>query len=221
MVTETPAPARRRTSIGGRRNPESATAILDAASAILAEGGLSAFSIEAVARRAGAGKPTVYRWWPTRTALLIDVYARQKETVLQVDTGALESDLLDLLRRLFAFWRDTPAGAAFRSIIAEAQSDPQSLEALNAFLAERRLHVHQVIARGVARGDLPAQTDITLLVEIIFGFSWMRLLTGHIDREGDLPALVRAALHGAAHDAKHHGARHANGAEAEAAAPLR
>ncbi len=214
MQSDTPAPARRRTSIGGRRNPESANAILDAATAILAERGLAGFSIEAVARRAGAGKPTVYRWWPTRTALLIDVYARQKETVLQVDTGTLEGDLLELLRRLFAFWRDTPAGAAFRSIIAEAQSDPHSLAALNAFLTERRQHVHNVITRGMARGELPPQTDIALLVEMIFGFSWMRLLTGHMDGDTDLPALVRAALRGAAH-----GARHANGAEAEAAAP--
>lgn len=208
---EIETPPRRRTSIGGRRNPESATAILEAATAILTESGLSGFSIEAVARRAGAGKPTVYRWWPTRTALLIDVYARQKETVLQVDTGALDSDLLELLRRLFAFWRETPAGAAFRSIIAEAQSDPRSLAALNAFLAERRLHVRSLIARGIARGELPPQTDVALLVEMIFGFAWMRLLTGHMDQDSDLPALVRAALQGVTH---------ANGAAARATAPL-
>lgn len=210
MVIDTPATVRRRASIGGRRNPESATAILDAATAILAESGLGGFSIEAVARRAGAGKPTVYRWWPTRTALLIDVYARQKETVLQVDTGTLEGDLLELLRRLFAFWRETPAGPAFRSIIAEAQSDPQSLAALTTFLVERKQHVHQLIERGRARGELPPEANSAMLVEMIFGFSWMRLLTGQIDRDADLPTLVRHALHGA---------MNANGAAAVATAP--
>lgn len=218
MSTDTPAPVKRRTSIGGRRNPESATAILDAATDILAESGLAGFSIEAVARRAGAGKPTVYRWWPTRTALLIEVYARQKETVLQVDTGSLEGDLLAVMRRLFAFWRDTPAGPAFRSIIAEAQSDPQSLALLTTFLAERKQHVHALITRGIARGELPSQADRATVVELIFGFCWMRLLTGQIDRDADLPALVHHVLYGAGHSK---GSEQKDGATALAAAPSR
>ncbi|GGF64617.1 TetR family transcriptional regulator [Azorhizobium oxalatiphilum] len=196
--------APRRTSIGGRRNPASASAILEAAEAILSETGLAGFSIEAVARRAGAGKPTIYRWWPNRSALLMDVYARQKETVLRVDTGTLEGDLVELLTRLFAFWRDTPAGATFRSIIAEAQSDPASLAALQSFLADRRAYVGEVVARGIARGDLPPKADLPSLVELIFGFAWMRLLTGDIaapdaDHVPDaLPARVRLLLRGAA-----------------------
>ena len=67
-----------RRSIGARRNPESADAILQAAEAILTERGTAGFSIEAVAKRARAGKPTIYRWWPSRTALLLDVYQRRK-----------------------------------------------------------------------------------------------------------------------------------------------
>ena len=63
-----------RRSIGARRNPASEEAILDAAEAVLRENGIAGFSIEAVARRARAGKPTIYRWWPHRTALMLDVY---------------------------------------------------------------------------------------------------------------------------------------------------
>ena len=67
-----------RRSIGAQRNPESEKAILAAARELLAEEGLAGFSIEAVARRAHAGKPTIYRWWPDRTRLLLAVYAEFK-----------------------------------------------------------------------------------------------------------------------------------------------
>src|SRR5690606_32397457 len=123
-------PEARRASIGARRNPESAEAILAAAEAILRERGLAGFSIEAVARRARAGKPTIYRWWPNKTALLLGIYERQKTGVGSVDTGNLVDDCVEFLERLFAYWRDTGAGQVFRSIFAEAQSDEMAASAL-------------------------------------------------------------------------------------------
>ncbi len=69
-----------RRSIGAQRNPDSERAILDAARDLLAEEGLAGFSIEAVARRARAGKPTIYRWWPDKTRLLLAVYAGLKDS---------------------------------------------------------------------------------------------------------------------------------------------
>src|SRR5690606_6705519 len=109
-----------RKSIGARRNPDSAEAILEAAEAILAERGLSGFSIEAVARAARAGKPTIYRWWPSKSALLLEVYQRQKRAPAAPDTGDLEGDVFAFLKGLFEQWRNTPAGDIFRSVIAEA-----------------------------------------------------------------------------------------------------
>src|SRR6218665_586629 len=91
----------KRASIGARRNPATAEAILDAAEALLRDGDLSGFSIEAVARRARAGKPTIYRWWPNKTRLLLDVYQRQKTAVEQIDTGTIEGDCLAFLEALF------------------------------------------------------------------------------------------------------------------------
>ena len=69
-------PAKRppkRASIGSRRNPDAEAAILAAARQLLSDRGYAGFSIEEVARRAGAGKPTVYRWWPTKSDLFIAV----------------------------------------------------------------------------------------------------------------------------------------------------
>src|SRR3954469_6843902 len=111
-----------RKSIGAQRNPASEAAILTAARELLDKEGYAGFSIEAVARRARAGKPTIYRWWPSKAALLLEVYQRQKRVDIP-DSGSLEEDLVGFLKNLFAHWRDTPSGSVYRSLIAEAQSD--------------------------------------------------------------------------------------------------
>ncbi|RYD41940.1 MAG: TetR/AcrR family transcriptional regulator, partial [Verrucomicrobiaceae bacterium] len=122
-IEDTDESARR--SIGARRNPASQEAILDAAEAVLQESGIGGFSIEAVARRARAGKPTIYRWWPNRTALMLDVYKRFKNTRTFPDTGTLRGDLIALLDiHLLGFWKDSLCGTVYRAIIAEAQNDP-------------------------------------------------------------------------------------------------
>src|SRR5688500_18319365 len=90
-----------RASIGARRHPATEAALLDAAEDLLREGDLAGFSIEAVARRARAGKPTIYRWWPNKTRLLLDVYQRQKGSVEAIDTGSIEADCIAFLERLF------------------------------------------------------------------------------------------------------------------------
>jgi AcrR family transcriptional regulator len=182
--------ARRRTSIGPRRNPASAAAILDAAEAILNEHGPSAFSIEAVARRAGAGKPTIYRWWPNKAALLLEIYARQKRELPDGDTGSLKGDLIAMIRGVYRFWLDTAAGLVFRSIIAEAQSDPQAMRALVAFMDERLSHVAAIFARARDRGELSPAADPDTLAAILSGYLWEQLLTDRIADDADAIARV-------------------------------
>lgn len=184
------APPPRRASAGPHRSKASSEAILDAAEALLAEAGYGGFSIEQVARRAGAGKPTIYRWWPSKAALLLDVYARQKLQLDQDDTGALETDLAALIGGLWRFWRETAAGGAFRSIIAEAQSDPAAMAALNGFMAERRHHIAGAFERAARRGELADDIDLDAVIDIISGYAWSRLLTGRID---DDPAAIAHA----------------------------
>jgi AcrR family transcriptional regulator len=195
-MTENPTPqVQRRASIGAQRNPQSADAILQAAADLLAEGGLPAFSIEAVARRAKAGKPTIYRWWPSRTALLLDVYKRQKQTAYP-DTGAIETDLSVFLTGLFAFWTGL-GGTVFRSIIAQAQSDEDAGAALQAYAAERRNYTGQIVRRAQARGE--ARTDIApeLVAETVSGFAWSRLLTDRLVIEpAEIEGFVRIVCNG-------------------------
>ena len=186
----------RRASIGAKRNPASQQAILDAAEAILNEEGLAGFSIEAVARRARAGKPTIYRWWPTRTALLLDVYQRFKNARPFPDTGTLEGDLRGFLtNQLIGFWQDRLCGTVFRSVIAEAQTDPGAAEALFAYERGRRKFAEQIVDRAKARGEIPADVDGAIVIEMLAGFAWHRLLTGRLEDSGrDIEAIVALVM---------------------------
>ena len=180
-----------RKSIGAKRNPESADAIRQAAAEILAEKGPAGFSIEAVARRARAGKPTVYRWWPSKAALLLDVYHRQKQGMPEPDTGVLAEDLTIFLDALFRHWRDTPTGAVFRSVVAEAQSNEAAADALRAYLEGRLDHSARMVRRARDRGEVGAHVDPLLAIDMLVSFAWCRLLTGRLDME---TAAMRAAV---------------------------
>ena len=185
-----------RRSIGARRNPASAEAILEAAEAVLAEGGHAGFSIEAVARRARAGKPTIYRWWPSKAALLLDVYQRQKRFAYP-DTGNLEEDITGFLGSLLANWRDTATGPIFRSVIAEAQSDENAAKALAVYAADRRAQTGKMIERAKARGDAAADADPEVIADLVSSFAWSRLLTDRLDAdERELRAVARLIAQG-------------------------
>jgi AcrR family transcriptional regulator len=175
-----------RRSIGAKRNPDSAEAILDAAAALLLEAGYAGFSIEAVARRARAGKPTVYRWWPSKAALLLDVYHRQKRDIDYADTGSLEEDMYRFLKSLFRQWRETPAGSVFRSFVAEAQSDETASAALADYARERRAQTGRIVERAVARGEVAAAgVDPALVADMLSSYAWIHLLTNRLDEDDE------------------------------------
>jgi AcrR family transcriptional regulator len=187
-----------RRSIGAKRNPASADAIREAAQAVLMEAGYAGFSIEAVARRARAGKPTIYRWWPSKAALLLDVYQRQKR-VDNPDTGNIEEDLVLFLKSLFRHWRETPSGNIFRSIIAEAQTDQAAAEALAEYGRTRREHTGRMIERAKARGEVAPGVEPTLIADLLASYAWVHLLTGRIDEsEADIRKAVSVILRGVA-----------------------
>lgn len=183
-MTEKPDTARGRRSIGAKRNPDSAEAILAAAEAVLSEEGYGGFSIEKVARRAKAGKPTIYKWWPTKTALLLDLYLRQK-SIAMPQTGRLEEDLVQFIDALLAHWRNTPAGAIFRSVVAEAQSDEAAGAALTAFAREREADTSSLILRGLDRQEVREDIQPVDAARWIGAYLWYRLLTGQlaVDRQ--------------------------------------
>jgi len=175
-----------RRSIGARRNPASQDAILDAAEAILREEGIPGFSIEAVARRARAGKPTIYRWWPNRAALLLDVYKRFKNQRPFPDTGTLRGDLVGFLEnQLLGFWKDSLCGTVYRSIIAEAQVDAGAAAALQAYHRERQVFAAQIVERAKGRGEIDKGVNAVVAIDLVVSFAWHQLLIGRIEAAMD------------------------------------
>lgn len=172
----------KRASIGARRNPDTEAAILDAAAALLAEKGMAKLSMEAVARRARAGKTTIYRWWPTKGALLLAVYQRGKQIEGYADTGSLAGDMAEVLRVLFAHWQ-RPEGAQFRLLIAEAQSDPDVAQALESYRQTRLDSLEAIMARGLTRGELRAGAALRRMAEALMATAWLHLLTGQLDAD--------------------------------------
>ena len=189
-----------RRSIGARRNPASQEAILDAAEAILREDGIAGFSIEAVARRARAGKPTIYRWWPNRTTLMLDVYKRFKNARTFPDTGTLRGDLVAFLEnQLLGFWKDRLCGTVYRAVIAEAQSDADAAAALYAYQAERKAVAVQMIDLAKARGEVNAEVNGALIVDLIVSYAWHQLLLGRVAESMDgIEGVVDGILMGCA-----------------------
>ena len=189
-----------RRSIGARRNPASQEAILDAAEAILREEGIAGFSIEAVARRARAGKPTIYRWWPNRTTLMLDVYKRFKNARTFPDTGTLRGDLVAFLEnQLLGFWKDRLCGTVYRAVIAEAQSDKDAAAALFAYQAERKAVAVQMIDLAKARGEVSAEVNGALIVDLIVSYAWHQLLLGRVAESMDgIEGVVDGILMGCA-----------------------
>lgn len=166
-----------------RRSAASHRAILAATVALLEEGGYQALTIEGVARRAGVGKQTIYRWWDgSKAALVLEAFQDVgEERVDPPDTGDVRTDLVTILRAVFALHADRDAGTALanRTLMAEAQHDPDFHDRY------RRLHEHwmepmrEAVRRGIDRGELRTDVDPVLVVDLLQGASWYRLLLGH------------------------------------------
>lgn len=183
-----------RRSIGAARNPDSHEAILAAAEEIFCEAGYAGFSIEAVARRARAGKPTIYRWWPSKAHLLLDVYTRLKASRMpDPDTGTLEGDIRTFLTELVHFWSGN-TGGVYKSLIAEAQADAKAAEALQAYSIERTRHTAGIFERAKARGEMRPDADSLAASDLMSAYAWKLLLTDRLADQADIIDKVTSIL---------------------------
>src|SRR3954469_11036126 len=152
-VTDQPAPAR----AGRRRSEDSRQAILTAAVELVAELGYAGLTIEGIATRSGAGKQTIYRWWPSKADVLLDALATKADLYVPVpDEGAYADDLRAFLAASFDLGRKRQVVDALRAVMAQAQLDAEFGERLRTtFLQRRRDALHIIVDRARTRGDLP------------------------------------------------------------------
>lgn len=166
------------TGRGRPRSEATRQAILDAALAEVEERGYAALTIEGIAARAGAGKQTIYRWWRSKADVVLDAaLERARSRVPVPDTGSLADDLHGFLRATYRQGRQRPV---LVSLMAEAQLDPDFAAAFrDRFLFARRAVLREILDRGRARGEIDSGVDLELVIDVVFGVVWYRLLVGH------------------------------------------
>src|ERR1700749_4542353 len=134
---------------GRPRSEESRQAILRSTLKILSQpGGFPDLSIEAVAADANVSKATVYRWWPTKAALVADAFSASVERELQFpDTGSPRGDVARQMRRVIRLFR-SPRGKIVSALLAGGQSDPELIEAFRErFLWPKRRQAYTTLQR--------------------------------------------------------------------------
>jgi AcrR family transcriptional regulator len=170
---------------GRPRSEESRQSILRSTLKLLKQnGGFAELSIEAIAADANVGKTTVYRWWPTKAALVADAFAASADNELRFpDTGSVYNDIRLQMRGLIRIFR-SQRGKIVAALLAGGQSDPELLEAYrDRFLWPRRRQAYQTLQRGVDRGELPQGCDFDLILDSLYGPILMRFLIRHVRLE--------------------------------------
>jgi len=193
----------RRSPDAARRSEASRRAILTAALELVGEVGYAKLSIEGIAARAGVGKQTIYRWWPSKGTVLFDAFLSLAEgqdgqdTALP-DTGDLEADLKTVLRATADELNDPRHDEPMRALNIEILQDP----VLAAAYAERLDGPMKELKKERLRsaqhaGELPGDLDLDLAVEML----WGPLRTRWLERGGPLThayadRIVETALNG-------------------------
>jgi AcrR family transcriptional regulator len=183
---------------GRQRSEESEEAILSAITALLRDKPLRDISIEEIARKAGVGKATIYKWWPSKAYIAFDAFSRRLEEMVPInDTGSAERDFKQQLRSLFAFF-DTPAGLVLRHFLAEGQVDEEFASLFrDRFIRPRRETIGVIFDRAVERGQIRRGLDREVVLDLIYGPGFYRMLIRHEPlHRNTVDEMVSALFHG-------------------------
>jgi AcrR family transcriptional regulator len=183
-----------------RGRPRSATAhraILAATLDLLREEGYRHLTIEAIAARAGVGKQTIYRWWPSKGAVILEaIYGEFVSRALWVDSGDFPADIRAQIQRMAAMFADPAIGPVVASLVGEAQHDPAFAQAYHArIVTPSREAWRTIFAQAREAGHVRADLDLDLAIDLFLAPVWYRLLlrpgTWH---EFDSTAMTEAIL---------------------------
>ena len=182
------------TSRRGRPRSENARrAILDAAAELALQGAAGA-GIDAIAARAGVSRTTVYKWWPSAAAVLLEgLLERTRDTIESPASATTRDALGEYLARLVTLVRDTPAGALLRGLTAASVNDTAVGHALvDDWLAPRRAAVVELLTEGVRRGEVRDGLHYNSVIDVLFAPIYYRLMFEHEPLTDGLSAEIMA-----------------------------
>ncbi|MEZ5229077.1 MAG: TetR/AcrR family transcriptional regulator [Acidimicrobiales bacterium] len=173
MAASTTSPRR-----GRPRSAEADTAILAATLELAGEVGIGGMSMDELACRAGVSKATIYRRWANKEALVLDALATAMSPFDDVDTGNLRDDLVIYVTELARRKKGGKMANILPHLIEASSHDPALADSLDAYVQHRRRPLRQIFERAVERGELAADADIEVLIDVTIGpFVYRHLLT--------------------------------------------
>jgi AcrR family transcriptional regulator len=158
--------------------------------------GFAAFTMEGVADAAGVSKSTVYRHWPTKLSLLSDALEElNRQPDVELEGGPARVQVERLLKHLVAALSDSVIGACIPALVEAAEHHREVAEFLHQYSAARRSTLTRVLRSGIEEGELPPYLDPELTALALSGpIFYLRLMTAHPLRSGDIPRLVQQVL---------------------------
>jgi AcrR family transcriptional regulator len=176
-------------------------AVLHAAFDELGEKGYDGFSMEAVARRSGVHKTTVYRRWPTREALVMDALDSRSDRYSPISgTGSLRTDLRLFAEDVFAKLSSPHGKAMLKSLVVAVDQSPEILEKVRSFWRQRLDVGAALVSKAIEKGEMPANTNVDLVIEALLAPIYLRvLLSGESVTRDFFNQLIEFLLDGVRH----------------------
>lgn len=140
--------------------------VVETTLAVIAEQGVMGFSVDTVATRCGVSKATIYRHWGSRARLLHGAISSLQPPPAEADTGTLRDDLVVLLTALVDYFDSPTVARVFPSFLDAAVRDPELAALRQETLRMGRDSFEQVVRRAIARGELPDDVDVHLVVDL-------------------------------------------------------
>ncbi len=191
---------------GAHRSETAKSAILGAAATLVTRDGYDRLTIEGIASEAGVGKQTIYRWWPSKSAIVADCLIEGtllSETLVPPDTGDIGADLANWLGAIARLFHHPGNAALFRCSITAAVENEEVGSRLNERLGGAPAAIHARLQRAVLTGQLHPATPVSLIREALLGTLIVRMLSRSALRPGDVRELVALLLTGAANQDYH------------------
>jgi AcrR family transcriptional regulator len=165
---------------GRPRSEQARQAIISATQTLLRTDGYNSLTMEGIAKAAGVGKPTLYRWWPNIPTIVMEAIQLQAANEIVVpETESLRNDLLQFLGQTCKLLNGY-LGGILRCLMAEAQLHPDfAIVFRQELILSRREKLIEIIKRSVTSEELKNEAQLEFLADLSYGPIWYRLLNGH------------------------------------------
>ena len=166
---------------GRPRSEATRQAVLESSAQLLDAESYRSITIERIAHEAKVGKQSIYRWWDSKADVLLEAFTDRalKRLPAYTPTGNGFRDLESLLQLFFSNVSQPAIAKTLRGLIAEAQVDPEFRHKFHSvFISTRRGMMRELLQSGMAKGEFRARLDVEVMLDLIYGAFWYRLLSG-------------------------------------------